>query len=120
MGAGVGARRMGMDMDMGRDHGTRGKGVSMGMGKMCMSTDVNMRVRTWSLANSGNPVTSLPRMDREILHGGAPQMYVRSGMHCGVSMTERGMPVPIGATHRVATIAGACWGLRVKAQAPGT
>ena len=37
MGVGVGAWRMGMDADKGRDHGTGGKGVNMGMGKMSMS-----------------------------------------------------------------------------------
>ena len=77
-----------------------------------------MRVYTWSLANSGPPVTSLPKMSRQILDGGAPQMYVRPGIHCGVSMTERGMPVPIGVTHRVATIAGVCRGLRVTKPGP--
>ena len=87
-----------------------------------------MRVHTWSLANSGHPVTSLPRMGREILPttelGGAPLTYVRPGMDCRVRMTERGMPVPIGATwsvtHRVATVAGVRWGLRVTNPSPLT
>ena len=90
MGVCVGARRLGMDTDMGRDRGIRGKGVSMGMGKMGKMGKMGMSVHTWSLANSGPPVT----------------------------MTGRGMPVPIGATHRVATIAGVCRGLRVTKPGP--
>ena len=55
-------------------------------------------------------------------------MFVWLGMHCGVSMTERGMPVSFGpkeaqgatwsVTNRMATIAGARRGLRVTKPGP--
>ena len=88
MGVGVGARWTGMDKGMGRVRGTGGKGVGMSMGKMNMSRDVNHACAHLESSQLRAPVTSLPRMGRKSLYGGAPLMYVRPGMHGGVSMTE--------------------------------